>query len=53
MTRLRGRLGSAAAVIAAALIGFQLGGWNAVVAGAEKDPAKVLIETDRKFDEAT
>jgi ketosteroid isomerase-like protein len=53
MTRLRGRLGSAAAVIAAAFIGFQLGGWNAVVAGAEKDPAKVLMETDRKFDEAT
>lgn len=53
MTRLRERLGSAAAVIAAALIGFQLGGWNAVVAGAERDPAKVLMETDSKFDEAT
>jgi ketosteroid isomerase-like protein len=53
MTRLRRRLASAAAVIAAALIGFRLGGWNAVLADAEKDPAKVLMETDRKFDEAT
>jgi ketosteroid isomerase-like protein len=51
--RIRPRLGSTVAVIAAALIGFRLGAWNAMVAGAEGDQAKALLETDRKFDEAT
>jgi ketosteroid isomerase-like protein len=47
------RLGTAVAVLGAALIGFQLGGARTAAASVEKDQAKTLLDMDRKFDEAT
>lgn len=47
------RLGSAVAVLGAALVGFHLGAARTASASAEKDQAKVLLDMDRKFDEAT
>ncbi len=41
------------AIAAAALIGYQLGGWRTTVASAARDDARELIATDRAFDEAT
>jgi uncharacterized protein (TIGR02246 family) len=51
--RISSRSAVLAAIGAAALIGYQLGGWRTTVASAARDEAKELLQTDRAFDEAT
>ncbi len=51
--RLSLRSASVAAIAAAAVIGYQIGGLRTAAASAARDEAKELIATDRAFDEAT